>query len=86
MTNAVDALAAGPVLGGVLAARSWDGPFYLYGTSVVVAAANQRPRIRKNVRPQRTACEGAIATSKPFLPLAPRSMPRRLLFAIPYHG
>jgi MFS family permease len=31
--------AAGPVLGGVLAARSWDGPFYLYGTSVVVAAA-----------------------------------------------
>jgi ACDE family multidrug resistance protein len=31
--------AAGPVLGGVLAARSWDAPFYLYGTSVVVAAA-----------------------------------------------
>jgi MFS family permease len=31
--------AAGPVLGGVLAAYSWDGPFYLYGTSVVVAAA-----------------------------------------------
>jgi MFS family permease len=30
--------AAGPVLGGVLAARSWDVPFYLYGLSVVVAA------------------------------------------------
>jgi MFS family permease len=30
--------AAGPVLGGVLAARSWDAPFYLYGSSVVVAA------------------------------------------------
>lgn len=29
--------AAGPVLGGVLAARSWDAPFYLYGSSVVVA-------------------------------------------------
>ncbi|WP_251342941.1 MFS transporter [Haloplanus halophilus] len=29
--------AAGPVLGGVLAVRSWDTPFYLYGTSVVVA-------------------------------------------------
>jgi MFS family permease len=31
--------AAGPVLGGGLAAYSWDAPFYLYGTSVVVAAA-----------------------------------------------
>jgi MFS family permease len=30
--------ATGPVLGGVLAARSWDAPFALYGTSVVVAA------------------------------------------------
>ncbi|MFB6101427.1 MAG: MFS transporter [Haloplanus sp.] len=30
--------AAGPVLGGALAARSWDAPFYLYGSSVVVAA------------------------------------------------
>jgi len=29
--------AVGPVLGGVLAARSWDAPFYLYGSSVVVA-------------------------------------------------
>jgi len=29
--------AAGPVLGGVLAARSWDAPFYLYGSSIVVA-------------------------------------------------
>jgi ACDE family multidrug resistance protein len=30
--------AAGPVLGGTLAARSWDAPFYLYGSGVVVAA------------------------------------------------
>lgn len=34
--------AAGPVLGGVLAARSWDAPFYLYGSSVVVAALAYR--------------------------------------------
>jgi MFS family permease len=34
--------AAGPVLGGVLAARSWDAPFYLYGLSVVVAALAYR--------------------------------------------
>ncbi|GAB6862953.1 MFS transporter [Haloplanus litoreus] len=30
--------AVGPVLGGMLAARAWDAPFYLYGVSVVVAA------------------------------------------------
>jgi len=34
--------AAGPVLGGALATRSWDAPFYLYGTSVVVAALAYR--------------------------------------------
>jgi len=34
--------AAGPVLGGVLATRSWDAPFYLYGSSVVVAGLAYR--------------------------------------------
>jgi len=29
--------AAGPVLGGTLATRSWDAPFLLYGSSIVVA-------------------------------------------------
>jgi len=34
--------AAAPVLGGALATLSWDAPFYLYGSSVVVAALAYR--------------------------------------------
>jgi len=65
--------AAGPVLGGVLAARSWDAPFYLYGASVVVAGL-----VYRYLDAPATAAEtGATDRDGSYLRAAVASLPAR---------
>lgn len=63
--------AAGPVLGGTLAAYSWDAPFYLYGSSVVVAGLVYYFLDAPSVESARTNREGS------YLRAAIASLPAR---------
>ncbi|MFB6194871.1 MAG: MFS transporter [Haloplanus sp.] len=66
--------AAGPVLGGVLAAQSWDAPFYLYGSSVVVAAFVYR---YLDAPETEADAGGGPSTRGSYLRAAIRSLPAR---------